>query len=292
VGQITDAGGDSLVVTSVGNGTTPIIAMSGDVTGSTQLVVSQVAKSANVEPKSIVLGIDGRARLTPSLYDVGGAPMAFSAREVQWGVEGSPSIAEVDTLGEVHAKGFGVTGIYAVVQGIRSPSATIDVSDAAPSVLTFSADTLTASPDGSTVSVYLSLATPVTVTVTLSDPLGLVKFDKDTLIFDQGRTSNDVTIYGLTNGRTTIVASDEGKLFASDSMTVFVGKGGIVVDSVPKIIPPARLGIVTTAAGSQTITVKARTTGGATRDRSRSPVAPERTPRTSSSHVEPPRNAL
>lgn len=292
VGQIVDAGGDSLVVQSVGNGITSIVATSGNATGSTQLTVLQVAKSATVAPKSIVLGLDGRAKLTPSLFDAGGSPMTFTSKDVQWGIEGSPSIAEVDTVGEVHARGVGVTGIYAIVQGIRSPSATINVSDAAPAAIMFSADTVTAGANGATVSVYLSLSTPATVTVTLSDPLGLVKFDRDTLIFDQGRTRNDLTIFGVTNGRATIVASDEGKLFASDSMTVFVGKSGGVVDSVPKIIPPARLGVVTATAGSQTITVRSRASDGATRVRSRSPARPERAPRTSALHVEPPRNAL
>lgn len=277
VGQITDAGGDSLVVRAVGNGITPIIATSGNASGSTSLAVSQIAKSAGISPKSIVLGIEGRARLTPSLYDAGGSSMTFSTKDVQWGIEGSPGIAQVDTIGEVHATGFGVTGIYAIVQGIRSPSATIDVNDAAPKVITFSVDTLTASPDGSPVSVYLSLATPVPVTVTLSDPLGLVKFDKDTLIFDQGRTHNDLTIYGLTSGRTTIVAADEGKLFASDSMTVFVGKGAVVVP---------------TAAGSQTITVKSPAFHGAAPVGPRLPETRRRPSRRSALQSDPRRIAL
>jgi hypothetical protein len=254
--------------------------------------VSQVAKSATLTPKSIVLGVDGRARLTPALYDAGGSLMPFTAKDVQWGIEGSPSIAEVDTIGEVHARGFGVTGIYAIVQAVRSPSSTIDVSDAAPSLIMFSADTLTASPNGSTVSVYLSVSTPVTVTVTLSDPLGLVKFDADTLIFDKGRTHNDLTIYGLTDGLTKIVASDEGKLFASDTLTVFVGKRGIVVDSVPKNSPPARLGVVTSAEGGQSVRVKTEAAGGVAPARSRLPAPARRVPRTSALHADPLRNAL
>lgn len=294
VGQIVDAGGDSLVVQSVGVGVTSIDATSGGITGSTQLTVAQVPKSVTIAPNAIVLGIDGRAKLTASLFDENGSPMTFSQKDAQWGIEGSGGIAEVDTAGEVHAKAFGVAGVYAVVQGIRSSTASVNVSDAAPRAILFSADTLTAGSNGSPVSVYLTLATTATVTVTLADPLGLVKFDRDTLVFDKGLTQASVTIFGLTDGRTTIVASDEGKVFAPDSMTVFVGKGGVIaVDSVPKSPPPParQAAVVTTALGSQTVTV-GPTTGAVTRDAQRSPARRKRAPRATPVRIDSRRDSL
>ena len=238
VAAIVSAAGDSLVVTAIGNGVTPIDAASGNAIGSTQLTVAQVAKSATLTPNALILGVDGRAKLTPVLRDGNGTPMPFAQRDLQWVIEGVPGVAEVDSVGEVHARALGATGVYVMIQGIRSGTANINVSDAAPRAILFSVDTLTASPNGSRVSVFLTVSTPVPLVVTLSDPLGIVKFDKDTLVFDQVRSNRDLTITGLADGRTTVTASDGGKLFASDSLTVFVGKGTIPV-IVGSIIAPA-----------------------------------------------------
>ena len=239
VGVIDLAGGDSLVVRAVGNGVTPIVATVDGITGSSDLTVSQVAKSASVSPNALTLGVDGRARLTLTLFDANRAPMSFGPAEVKW--QGGQGVVEVDTVGEVHAKQFGTSGIFADVRGIRSDTSRITVSDAAPSAISFSADTLSIGPDGAPVSVYLSLASTLPVTVVLSDPLGLVKFSRDTLLFDKGLTRNDVVITGLRDGRTTIDASDVARLFAPDSMTLFVGKTGVaaafrsLTSSVPTI---------------------------------------------------------
>jgi uncharacterized protein YjdB len=226
VGVIALSGGDSLVVQSVGSGVTPIIAAAGNVTGSSQLTVSQVAKSATVSPKNIVLGLEGRARLTLAVFDANGAPMTYDPKEAKWTIESGQGAVEVDSVGEVHAKSFGLATVYADVMGVRSTTASVDVSDAAPSLITFSVDTLAVGPEGALVSVYLSLAAVADITVALSDPLGLVKFDQDTLLFDKGRTHNDVLITGLGDGTTTITAEDVGKLFSPASMTVFAGKAG------------------------------------------------------------------
>jgi hypothetical protein len=91
-------------------------------------------------------------------------------------------------------------------------------------MISFSADSLTLGPDGDRVSVYLSVASVAAVAVVLSDPLGLVRFDRDTLIFDKGLTRSDVIITGVVDGKTTIVASDVARLFADDSLALFVGK--------------------------------------------------------------------
>ena len=240
VGTIVAAAGDSIVVRASGNGTTPVDATSGNATGSSTLSVIQVAKSATLSPNALVLGLDGRARLTPRLFDGGGSPMAFVEKDVQWVIAGVSGVAEVDSTGEIHARALGATGVYAVVQGVKTPTTRIDVSDAALPAIIFSTDTLLVDTNGARVSVYLSISSPTTVTVVLSDPAGLVKFDKDTLIFDQGRTNRDVTISGLTDGKTTIVASDVGKVFASDSMAVFLGK---------VVSPPVIVGRVTAVAG-------------------------------------------
>jgi hypothetical protein len=186
--------------------------------------VSQIAKSATLTPNALTLGIEGRARLTLGLFDANRAPMSFAPAEANW--KGGQGVVEVDSVGEVHAKALGASGIYATVRGVESDTSRISVSDAAPSVITFSADTLSIGPNGARVSVYLSLASLTPVTVLLSDPRGLVKFDRDTLIFDKGLTRNDVVITGLVDGTTTIQASDIARLFAPDSMTVFVGKMG------------------------------------------------------------------
>ena len=226
VGIIDFANGDSLVVRAVGNGVTPIVATVDGVSGSSQLMVSQVAKSATVSPNALVLGIDGRARLTLTLYDANRAPMSFDPQEAKW--QGGQGVVEVDSVGEVHAKQFGTSGIFAEVRGVESDTSRITVSDAAPREISFSADTLSLGPDGGSVSVYLSLATTVPVTVVLSDPLGLVRFDRDTLLFDKGLTRSDVVITAVTDGKTTIEANDIARLFAPDSMTLLVGKTGVV----------------------------------------------------------------
>ena len=225
VAVIDMASGDSLVVRAVGNGVTPIVATDDAASGSSELTVSQIAKSATVSPNALVLGLDGRARLTLTLFDANRAPMSFAPADAKW--QGGQGVIEVDSVGEVHAKQFGTGGIFADVRGVRSDTSRITVSDAAPSVISFSADSLSIGPDGGRVSVYLSLATTVPVTVVLSDPLGLVKFDRDTLLFDKGLTRNDVAITGLTDGKTTIEATDVARLFAPDSMTLFVGKTGV-----------------------------------------------------------------
>ena len=219
------ANGDSLVVRAVGNGVSPIVATDDAASGSSELTVSQVAKSATVSPNALVLGLDGRARLTLTLFDANRAPMSFAMKDAKW--QGGQGVVEVDSVGEVHAKQFGASGIFADVRGVRSDTSRITVSDAAPSMISFSADSLTIGPDGNRVSVYLSLATTLPVTVVLSDPLGLVKFDRDTLLFDKGLTRNDVVITGLADGKTTIEATDIARLFAPDSMTLFVGKTGV-----------------------------------------------------------------
>jgi hypothetical protein len=136
-------------------------------------------------------------------------------------------VVEVDSIGEVHAKAFGTSGIYATVRGVESDTSRISVSDNAPRVISFSADTISIGPDGARVSVYLSVASVAPVLVVLSDPLGIARFDRDTLIFDKDLTRSDVVITGVADGKTTILASDVARLFASDSLTLFVGKSGI-----------------------------------------------------------------
>ena len=225
VGVIDLANGDSLVVRAVGNGVTPIVATVDTVSGSSELTVSQIAKSATVSPNTLVLGLEGRARLTLGLFDGNRAPMSFSPAEANW--KGGQGVVEVDSIGEVHAKAFGTSGIYATVRGVESDTSRISVSDNAPRVISFSADTISIGPDGARVSVYLSAASVAPVLVVLSDPLGIARFDRDTLIFDKDLTRSDVVITGVADGKTTILASDVARLFASDSLTLFVGKSGI-----------------------------------------------------------------
>ena len=132
VGVIDLANGDSLVVRAVGNGVTPIVATVDTASGSSELTVSQVAKSATVSPDTLVLGLEGRARLTLGLFDANRAPMSFSPTEANW--KGGQGVVEVDSIGEVHAMAFGTSGIYATVRGVESDTARISVSDNAPRV--------------------------------------------------------------------------------------------------------------------------------------------------------------
>jgi hypothetical protein len=179
--------------------------------------------------------------------------MPFAQKDVQWVIEGAQGVAEVDSSGEVHARAFGTTAISATIQGVRSGTSSIDVSDAAPSLIMFSMDTVVVGSNGSTIAVYLSLSPQTPVIVTLSDPSGLVKFDKDTLIFDIGRTHNDVMISAIADGKTTIVASDVGKLFAPDSLVVFVGKAA-PQGVTGRVVPQATAGRTLRSTTRRTVT--------------------------------------
>jgi uncharacterized protein YjdB len=274
VAVIDVTGGDSVVVRAVGNGKAQIAAASDNTSGASELFVNQVAKALAISPKSLVLGIEGRARLVPSLFDGNGYRMMFSPAEVKWAVAGAAGVIEVDSVGEVHAKASGASGVYATAQGVRSATVSVDVSDAAPRTISFSADTLLLGPNGSRISLYLSSAPAAPVTVSLSDPLGLVKFEKDTLIFDQGRTSRDVTLSALVDGKTSVIASDAGKVYAPDTLSLTVGTKVLPAARARVVSPPVLRGRITSRRSAIGTRAPRESPSGALRTAPRSPADP------------------
>lgn len=216
-------GGDSIVVRGDANGTTGITASTAGLSGATRLSIVQKAAIIDVGPAALRLGIDGRALVTAAAYDRNRTPIATKPGDFKWSVEGSGGVVEIDLAGEVHGRSSGTAGVFAERDGMRSKTVSVDVNDANPLALMFSTDTLTMG-DSARVSVFLSAARSLPVTVTLSDTTGHVKFSTDTLVVQPGLARQDVTLYALSPGATTITATDIGKLFAPATLGLTVGK--------------------------------------------------------------------
>ena len=230
VATVVYAGGDSAVVSGDANGSTRVVASSAGLSGATTLVVSQRPASIVVSPASLRLGTDGRAQVHAAVFDGNGVAMTVRPGDLRWGVEGSGGTIEVNDSGEVHARRVGTGGVFAVVGGLQSKSIAIDISDNNPLALMFASDTLTMG-DSVRISVFLSAARALPVTVVVADTGKLVRLGLDTLIIEAGLARKDVMVYAAGTGSTQLTATDIAKLFAPATMSLQVGK---LVKSPPR----------------------------------------------------------
>ena len=221
-----EAAGDSAIVRAEGVGATTITASSGGVVGSLDISVTdggQLPSKVLLSPDSLLLGLGGQGRFTATLVDGNGQPVAVSPAEIQWGIEGATTVIALDPFGEVTAKEIGKASVFAMIREIRSANAAVDVSDVAPLIARFSADTIRMGVDTATVSLYLASASTAPVSFTLAVADGTARFATSTVVFEQGMTRVDVQLTGVQPGTTTITATDVDQLWSPASAIVIVG---------------------------------------------------------------------
>lgn len=221
-----EAAGDSAIVRAEGVGATTITASSGGAVGSLDISVTsggQVGTRVLLAPDSLLLGLGGQGRFTATLVDATGQPVAVSPAEVQWGIEGAATVVALDASGEVTAKEVGKTAVFATIRAIRSASAAVNVSDVAPMIARFSADTIRMGVDTATVSLYLASASTAPVSFTLAVADGTARFATSSVVFQPGTTRIDVLLTGVQPGTTTITATDVDQRWSAASAIVIVG---------------------------------------------------------------------